>query len=296
MSEVLVAAVVCAALATPAPGISAESTIFQDGFSIGDVSSWSSFVGGPPITPPAPLRFTSLAVRDPHFVAILSIFGCQDFTDTSPVGISVNSALADSIVSDDDSDGYLDLSVMLLFRPFDPNAVGEIVDARNGACTYPDSGTSCHVSTSGTEVRGYYDGLPNGPCLEVNPGDTSSYSPPITQPTAPCFKTAPQSLYFTVFGDQELPLQDAQISATIVGAAPDDLTKGLIVGFLREVDANNIFLPPSYPIVGGQSISVLLPGGAGNCAVWTDKDMNGQDPGWWFFLNFTAENVPWTGL
>jgi len=81
-----------------------------------------------------------------------------------------------------------------------------------------------------------------------------------------------------------------------VGAAPDDLTKGLIVGFLREVDANNIFLPPSYPIVGGQSISVLLPGGAGNCAVWTDKDMNGQDPGWWFFLNFTAENVPWTGL
>jgi len=291
-----VAAVVCASLATPTLAISAETTIFQDSFRIGDVSSWSAVVGGPPITPPAPLRFTSLEVRDPHFFAGLG-FLCQDFTDSAGGGLlSVNGALAASIGSDNDSDGYLDLSLMLLFRPFDANAVGEIVDARSGACTPPASGTTCHVGSSGTEVRGYYDGLPAGPCLKVEPGNTSGYTPSIIEPTAPCFTTAPQQLFFTVFGDQPLPLYDAQISAHIEGTAPDDLSEGLIVGFLREVDANAILLPASYPIVGGQPISVLFPGGAGNCSGGNDKDTHGVYTGWWFYLNFTAENVTWTGL
>jgi hypothetical protein len=70
----------------------------------------------------------------------------------------------------------------------------------------------------------------------------------------------------------------------------------LIVGFLREEDADKINLPASYPIVGGEPISLLLPGGAGNCSVRDDKDDHGGYSGWWFFLNFTAENVPWTGL
>jgi len=192
MDGVFVAAVACASLVTPTLAVNSEAGVFQDGFEIGDVSSWSAFVGGPPITPPAPLRFTSLEVRDPHFVANFPLVGCFDFTDTPVpfVGLSVNSALATSIVTDNDSDGYLDLSLMLLFRPFDPDAVGEIVDARSGACVPPASATSCHVGSSGTEVRGNYDGLPNGPCLTVDPGDTSGYSPGITEPTAPCFTTA----------------------------------------------------------------------------------------------------------
>ena len=85
MSGLLVAAVVCASLLTPTLAVNSEAGVFQDGFEISDVSSWSAFVGGPPITPPAALRFTSLAVRDPHFVAILSIFGCSsaDFFSSS---------------------------------------------------------------------------------------------------------------------------------------------------------------------------------------------------------------------
>ena len=297
-SGIFVAAVVCASLVTPTLAVNSEAGVFQDGFEIGDVSSWSAFAGGPPITPPAPLRFTDVWVRDPHFVADFPLVGCFDFTDTPVpfVGLSANSALATSIGTDNDSDGYLDLSLMLLFRPFDTIAIGEIVDARNGACIPPAIATSCHVHTSGTEVRGYYDGLPAGPCLTVDPGDTSGYPPGITEPTAPCFTTAPQNLYFTIFGDQPLHLRDTQISATTVGTAPDDLTQGLIVGFLREVDASAILLPASYPIVGGEPISLLLPGGIGNCSGDDDTDMHDGYSGWWFFLNFTAENVPWTGL
>ena len=33
-----------------------------------------------------------------------------------------------------------------------------------------------------------------------------------------------------------------------------------------------------------------------DCSGGNDKDNHGGYDGWWFFLNFTAENVPWTGL
>lgn len=295
---VFVAVVACASLVIPTLAVNAEASDFQDGFEIGDVSTWSKAVGGPPITPPAALRYTGIWLRDPHFFVPVPFLGCTDFTDSAASGglPSVNGVLAAKIVSDDDSDGYSDLSLMLLFRPFDPNAVGEIVDARNGACVPPADATSCHVNTSGPSVRGYYDGLPAGPCLMIDPGDVSGYGPGVTEPTAPCFTTAAQGLDFTVFGDQPLPLQDAQISARIVGSAPDDLIEGLIVGFLRQDDADNILIPASYPIIGGQPISILLPGGAGNCSGGDDTDSHDSSNGWWFYLNFTAENVSWTGL
>ena len=295
MSGVFVTAVVCATLATPALSISVEPGVFRDDFEVGDASSWSAVVGGPPITAPAALRFTSLEVRDPHFFAGLG-FLCQDFTDSDGGGLlSVNGALATAMDSDVDSDGFLDLSLMLLFRPFATNAVGEIVDVRNGACDYPASGTSCGADTSGPVVRGTYD-VPSGPCLTIHLGTTSSYSPDITEPTSPCFTTAPLELSLMVFGDQELPLRDAQIGATTDGTAPDELKKGLILGFLREEDADAISLPAGYPIVGGQPVSILFPGGTGNCDSGDDTEMHGGYNGWWFYLNFTAENVTWTGL
>jgi hypothetical protein len=68
------------------------------------------------------------------------------------------------------------------------------------------------------------------------------------------------------------------------------------MGFLREDVANAILIPASYPVIGGTPISKYLPGGTGGCAGHSDKDEHLGQPGWWFYLNFTAENVPWTGL
>jgi len=294
---VFVVVVACALLVIPTLAEDAEASDFRDGFEIGDASTWSKAVGGPPITPPDPVRMTGVWLRDPHFYASVPFLGCTDFTDSAVASVpSVNGELAARISSDDDGDGYLDLSLMLLFRPFDANAVTEIVDARNGSCVTPAGATSCHVNTSGPSVRAYYDGFPAGSCLEIIGGTIRPYTPTITEPTAPCFKTEPQGLFFTVFGDQDLPLQDAQISAKIVGTGPDSLIEGLIVGFLKEDDADSILIPVSYPVIGGQPISLLLPGGTGNCAAHTDMDFYDGSDGWWFYINFTAENVPWTGL
>lgn len=77
---------------------------------------------------------------------------------------------------------------------------------------------------------------------------------------------------------------------------PESLIEGLIYGFLREDDADSILFPASYPIIGGQPISFLLPGGTGNCSFGDDTELHDGFFGWWFYFNFTAEYVPWTGL
>lgn len=300
MDGVFVVAIVCTLLVTPILAVDAEAIDFQDGFELGDVSSWSVAVGAPAIPPPTAFRINNAWIRDPHFFADLPPFvPCTDLTVTGlpPYLPSANAALATKITTDDNGDGYLDLSVMLLFRPWDPNAVGETVDVREGACDAPAPPTSCFVDSSGPAVRAEYDGLVSGPCLEIVK-DTSNpaYTPAIDEPGPPCFTTRAIGLYFEVLGDLQLLLEDAQISAEVVGAGPDSFTKGLIIGFLREEVADSILIPASYPVIGGTPISTYLPGGSGSCAGHTDKDTYLGKPGWWFYLNFTAENVPWTGL
>jgi len=45
------------------------------------------------------------------------------------------------------------------------------------------------------------------------------------------------------------------------------------------------------PLIGGQPLSALLPGGAGNCAAGDDRDMLNGEPGWWFYFAIEAERV-----
>jgi hypothetical protein len=298
MRGAFVAKIICVSVVIPILAVNAEAIDFKDDFEMGDVSSWSAAVGAPSITPPAALRITDVWIRDPHFFADYPPFvPCTDLTvdGLPPYLPSANAALATKIATDDDGDGYLDLSVMLLFRPWEQSAVAGRVDVRQGACDAPDPPSYCFVDTSGPAVRAEYDGLVAGTCLEPVSGTTNpSYSPVIEEPGLPCFRTRAIGLYFEVLGDLHLLLEDAQISAEVVGSGPDSFTKGLIMGFLREDVANSILIPASYPVIGGTPISKYLPGGTGNCAGHSDMDEG--NTGWWFYLNFTAENVPWTGL
>jgi len=48
------------------------------------------------------------------------------------------------------------------------------------------------------------------------------------------------------------------------------------------------------PAAGRRSPGVEPPRrGTGNCASSSDKDRLDGVPGWWFYLNFTAQQVPW---
>lgn len=92
---------------------------------------------------------------------------------------------------------------------------------------------------------------------------------------------------------------NVQIAATYVGSPASNLANGLIRGFISESVANQTIIPSSFPLVGGQAFSILLPGGdppgpSVNCSSHSDKDIVDGVVGWWFYWNFTAEVVPYT--
>jgi hypothetical protein len=239
---------------------------------------------------PTAFRMSDLDLRDPHM--FVSFIGCQDITDTTLAGFSVNGELQTSIQTDDDGDGKLDLSPLIVFSPLDQTVPSSgSVDFLFGDCTAPAATTSCTPGSSTINTVGY-DNM-SAQCLTFVAGTVRPYTPAVTSTSGPCFVGAPFTLTLDL-GGIPVTLSDAQIAATYVGSPASTLANGLVRGFISEADANNTTIPNTFPVVGGQPLSALLPGGTGNCAAHSDKDMNGAVVGWWFYFNFPAATVPYT--
>jgi hypothetical protein len=290
----------CPVAATPGPDTTAAlaqgpEIVFAGDFESGNTLGWSSVVPAEP--PPEAYRAADLDLRDPH-VFIDTGLGCDDFTDDPILGglaPSFNDLLETAITGDDDGDGLLDLSLVFGFRPLDVLAAGERLDRGLGACTEPLAGTTCDWLIPPVPVTTAYDGLAAGDCLAPHPGTTSGYLPAPATPAAPCFTSAPREITLVLL-ETEVELIASQAGAEFLGGPPPaSLENALLLGFLTEATANSILLPPELPIVGGQPISVLLPGGAGNCAAGDDRDLHQGESGWWFYFAYRAEPVPFTG-
>lgn len=278
----LVVSMLLSTAATAAPGVA----IFDDDFESGDLSAWSDAIGVP--VPTTAFRLSDLDLRDPH-VFVDAVVACPDVTDVGFLLIpALNDTLAAAITGDDDGDNLLDLSVLLLFRDLDPLGIGAPLDLARGLCTAPIGTTSCTADPMVPLTGLSYDGQAAGICLEAVPGTTSGYVPAIVEPSAPCFVTAPETVTVELAGIQ-VPLESSQVSATFLGTPPDRLATGLLSGFLRESDADQIMLPAEF---GGGVLSDLLPGGAGSCAAGNDLDLLDGVSGWWFYLAFEADEVP----
>ncbi|HRI07573.1 MAG TPA: hypothetical protein PKW35_07135 [Nannocystaceae bacterium] len=242
-------------------------------------------------------RFTKLYVRDPHFY-IVPIIGCEDITDKDLLAVkSVNAQFNDAINNDASMpmDGFLDMNFMLLFRPLDQGGAGGDFDFATGQCTAPIGTTSCDVKMGTMPSPSTYANMA-GNCLDPNPGELSSemYSPQPGSTTGPCFAGGPLS--FTLdLGDFQLAFADATIAAKYVGDPASGMVEGNIHGFISETVADSTTLPMDIPVLGGKPISELLPGGKNNCAKHDDRDLNGDVSGWWFYIEFEAARVPYTG-
>jgi cysteine-rich repeat protein len=242
---------------------------------------------------PAAYRFSDLDVRDPHI--FVNFIGCRDVTDVQLAGFSVNSALQTSIQTDGSNppDGHLDFSPTVVFRPLDQTAGATTeLDFYFASCTSPLATTTCTPDTTPPTVI-TATSQATGTCLAALAGTTHPYNPPITSATGPCYLSSPTSVTLNLSGIP-ITLHDARLAATYVGSPATSTVNGLLTGFITEVDANATIIPASFPLVGGQPLSSLLPGGTGNCAGYSDKDTNNGQPGWWFYLNFTAPKVPWS--
>lgn len=281
------------ALALAAPPAQADE-IFAEDFETGNLFRWSAR-SGEDLASAEAFRFSDLDLRDPHVFVEVPLLGCVDFTDEAlPLGLgpSLNDQLESAITGDvDPPDGLLDASYLLAFRPFDPLAVGLRLDLQSASCTAPEATTSCGPDTQTVPVTTSYDGVDSGICLEPVPGALRPYTPAVTTPAAPGFVSRARSLRFGL-GGIELPLVAVRVAATHVGAPVGELVDGLLIGFLAESDADQILLSADLPLVGGEPLSILLPGGAGNCAGHDDRDLLDGVSGWWFHLNFPARRVP----
>ena len=241
-------------------------------------------LGAPSFAQSTLFRLSDLDLRDPH--VFVDAFGCRDVTDTVFAGFSFNGELQAEIQGDADGDGRLDASFVLEFMPLDQSQATNFVAAGTADCSPPAGSATCGpILTPLAAGNAALQGA--GQCLDTLAGTLRPYAPAVTPTTAPCFATPPAPATFSLTGIP-VALQDTQFAATFVGTPATQLNNGLIRGFLSQATANNTLLPATYPIVGGQPLSSILPGGTNNCAAHSDLDLNNGVPGWWFYFNFTA--------
>jgi len=240
-------------------------------------------------------RFTDMDLRDPHM--FVNFIGCRDVTDTPLVGFSINGELQASLTTDADSSGDYDESYVLLFTPLDPGAASGTL--RFGPATCSAETPNCFGGANGPFPVTNYQNSTDGTCLGTLPGTVRPYVPAVTTTGFPCFVTDEMTLTIDLSGIP-LTLRNARVSGRYAGTPATSITNGLIRGFVSEADANNTTIPASFPLIGGQRLSALLPGGDPPgaeqcCASHNDKDIVDGVQGWWFYFNFTASEVPYAG-
>jgi hypothetical protein len=207
----------------------------------------------------------------------------------------VNPQLATNITTDEDGDGLLDLSLVLIYRPLDqtPGYSGP-ASVSIAACTSPMSSTVCDEDPLAPLQDTAYHNLGSGTCLAPIPGTTGGYTPAPNSVTAPptCYDTDRIDLTLYLAGTPVV-LQDAEIAAVYVGDPATSMVTGLVRGFMSEAAAaaTNVDLGA----FGTRRLSSLLRPDA--CGGGDDRDygLDGTTRGWWFYLNFTAVEVDWVG-
>jgi hypothetical protein len=251
-------------------------------------SALIAILAAPSMAAKTAFRISSLYLRDPH--VFVNFIGCRDITDNQLAGFSINNNIQTSIQTDGDGDGRLDLNYVILFDPLDQAAANGSVSWVNATCLAPFASPSCWAVTA---TAGTYTNSIASTCLAPVVGTTHGYVPAITTASAPCFVVSVGTLTLNL-GGIPVTLHDAFVGATYSGFPATNLSNGFIRGFLSESDANNTIIPMSMALIGGLPFSQLLPGGANCCAAFSDKDVNNGVVGWYFYLNFTATQVPFT--
>ncbi|MBX3275917.1 MAG: hypothetical protein KF729_37015 [Sandaracinaceae bacterium] len=235
-------------------------------------------------------RIETLALRAPHLYARVII--CADVTS------QVNNELTSSLTTAD-SDGNLGLSIANVFRPLDQRAASTPLEITFPDCTAPASSTTCTLPAGEMPIESTARNQSSGTCLAPRPGTFATYSPAITSATAgtgQCYASDEETLSFDL-GGVTITLQNARIGATYSGLPATRLINGLVSGFIDEATANATVIPDSVAVVGGRPLASILPGGTGSCraggGTYPSLGPDGMTRGWWFYLNFTAREVPY---
>lgn len=236
-------------------------------------------------------RISALSLRDPHLFVEVD-FGfplCLDATDSPGFDLpGFNEIINETINEDSTDDGFLDASPLLVFSPVGwPSGPGRLRLA-DGECTAPAAGTSCVIQgeSPGVGIDSRSEGLCRGPLK----GTVRPYNPPVSGIEGPCFAGPAQTLELAL-DDLLLGLNAASISGSWQGLDDGQIAPGLLRGFMAEKVADALLIPEEIDLIGGQPLSSLLPGGAGNCNSGDDRSEFDGVMGWWFYFEYQAEQV-----
>ncbi|MBN8615314.1 MAG: DUF4215 domain-containing protein [Deltaproteobacteria bacterium] len=220
---------------------------------------------------PRAYRFSFLTIQDPR------IINSSGFDVTPEANTALrNAASTDSIGSPSGGpDGYIDLSVVLRFDPLDQDAVTLPLTIDFARCTLPVATTMCSTNGPGSNT---VTNRMTGECIGPLPG-TIPVGRVVNTPTGPCFSTGEIMEFSIGLGGSALRFRHTQIGAQYVGDPASSLMTGLVRGFLPEADAMAV-------ILGGSSLAENLRP--------IDRDTVDGVSGWWFYLSFIAEPVPYT--
>jgi hypothetical protein len=271
-------------------------------------------------TPPTGFRITNLDLVSPR-VVVVPLIGCADVTQMPVAGFSVNDSLDTAIrpVSAGGGATY-SLHVVNVFRPLAPEAPTSGLDIHlNAACMESPTPDACMAGAMPDFVRTVANSRATGSCFapvaaDVNTraGTPAAYAPTVNSVAGPCFVTDEGLLTVTLSGIA-IPLTRARVSASYSGSPVTGLVTGVVTGFLSERAAADVILPATLPLVGGDSLYQHLQAGGrtttntagrsiasgcnvGRGAVEDDADtLPDGTRGFWFFLNFQAERVSWSG-
>lgn len=274
--------------AASAAGSGARATVPSESTSGGTPVGMSETTAAQPEAPPKAFRITELQLRDPHIFA-----GTQDLTEQEVLGQSVNRTLIPAkLTKDADGDGALDVSVIVLMRPFAPDAAADrtpelsLVDA---SCPVNSSSSApCKPlnGSTGLQASWLVEQRQSGSCLAPEPGTTSNYQPAVTIPSAPCFQSADGKDLTMDVGGIKIKVTAAQVSATYQ-ADPPALVKGLLAGYVTETAAMEAKLPSDAgPTVAGDSLSTYIR----QRDYDRDSSPTGED-GFWMYMNFVAKPI-----
>ena len=266
-------------LAAPACGGDDDGGGGNDG---GGDGADAAVVDGPVVA----YRLTDLDLLDPHVFTELG--ACNDLTDVQ--NDSFETDITEDNGPDDTPDGFLDLSGLAVFRPLNQSVDPVTLEVILGAdCTAPIASTSCtRGDASSIVATGSND---SASACDVLLADTTNgdYDPAPGPAPAPCFAAnAPAGVL--EFG----PFQLSEVAgaATYQGDPATGLVNGVLRGFLSEAHADVTTVDTA---LGDMLLSSLLPGGTDNCAEHDDRDSDtGGASGWYVYLAFTAEEVPFS--
>ena len=213
-------------------------------------------------------RLNSIAVLDPPIAL-------------GPVSANeiASNLLTESLTTDDDADGNLDLSFVLQFRPLDQtDGASEAFAFANALCSAPQETASCDL-LSDTMLQETTYTSSSGQCYAADPGNLSGAMIPATE--GPCFLAESDSITIRA-GLFDLPLENVRVAATYVGDPAGNLVSGNIEGLVTTASADEVVVEVEGLYDG--PLSGLL----------SEEDQDGG--GWVFHLSFTAVPTEWIGM